>query len=38
MENMYRDYNCPGYGNAFCPCPEEPITCDGAKGCADIIY
>jgi len=38
MENMYRDYNCPGYGDLTCPCPEVPPTCAGAKTCANIIY
>jgi hypothetical protein len=37
MENLYRDYECPGYGDAICPCPEIPVSCEGAKGCAEII-
>jgi len=32
-ENAWRDDNCPNYGDAFCLCPFDVISCDGAWGC-----
>jgi hypothetical protein len=37
MENDYRTYYCPLYGDAFCHCPEIPPECDGVKMCSDIL-
>lgn len=35
-ENAWRVDNCPNYGDAFCLCPFDAVTCDGAWACGTL--
>jgi len=35
-ENEWRAEACPEYGAAYCACPFDVVTCEGAWTCSDI--